>query len=654
AAAAAAAAVAGPTAAPARRSTRNARLGVAAAVLAGAALAAGPLPALSGVRGIAASDAKLVRFLSAVLSAASDVDRDGHGFLFGGRDCAPFNPRINPDAVDVPGNGVDENCRGGDATRGAGGALAGGPKVAPLPPGFDREWNFIIVSVDTLRADHLGTYGYTHNPTSPRIDEFAADSVVFENAISHGAGTSTCMPSLLTGRYFSNAPIDEKAFLLPNADTIAWRLRNAGWVTGGAFALGDWNGFNFKEGIEFADTSPARGNSNESETSDKVTDRALDFLHGHASDRFMLWLHYYDPHHNYIKHAPPAHFGDARDDLYDGEIRFLDIHFGRLLDELRAGPRWKDTIIVFTADHGESLGDHKGQAHGNTLYWEISHVPLIVHVPGAAPRRIKGAAAHVDVMPTVLNLAGVDPNEEGEGKTLVPEIFEGREDPARIVFSEVHTGYFSLTRIMSAYRPPMHLIYNYSYDLSELYDVSADAAEKKDLAASRPEVVAELRGALEGFIAATSKAKFDAEVTANLVPLAAAAPKVPLRATFGGVIELLGYDPCDFLEPHKKCPMALYLHALAPIAEHYKVELEAVGAPDRKDLSHVPMDGLWPTPKWRVGEVVRDNFRWWLPAKSPTQTLTLMLGFSGPDGRRLTTADGKTAIELAKVEHRAR
>src|SRR5262249_10951770 len=153
-------------------------------------------------------------------------------------------------------------------------------------------------------------------------------------------------------------------------------------------------------------------------SSKEQTDKAIAYIDQHANDRWFLWVHYYDPHLAYEPHAEFP-FGTDDPSLYDGEIAFTDSHIGRLLEHLRSSGMYDKTAIIVTGDHGEGFGEHAVFQHGYHLYAAQTKVPLIVKVPGLAGRRSTTPAGHVDILPTLVNLAGGQPDDQMLGRSLL-------------------------------------------------------------------------------------------------------------------------------------------------------------------------------------------------------------------------------------------
>ena len=384
-------------------------------------------------------------------------------------------------------------------------ALAGcGPRAAPAaPPGAP---NVLLITIDTLRADRLGLYGYAR-PTSPELDRFAQSAVVFEDAQASSPWTLPSLASLLTGedpgthvcREFGSV-LDESFVTLPE------RLLAAGYdtacVTSHTFTTtrhGLQQGFvHTDDSFAYPEVEPARNI-----TSQVISDKAIRFLEQKraAADGtpWLLWLHYFDPHEEYMPHAElaglfPAAAGAAPGvgELYDAEVRYTDQHVGRVLAKLAETGFDADTLVLVLADHGEELYDRGALGHGHSLYRELLRVPFLLRAPGLAPRRVAATVRQIDVPATVLELAGLRA-ESGVGRSLVP-LLRGGELEDVPALAELARGPRPLECVsFGAWK----LILAPAEGVVQLYDVRADPREESDLAALYPQDVARLRSELE-------------------------------------------------------------------------------------------------------------------------------------------------------------
>jgi len=379
-------------------------------------------------------------------------------------------------------------------TLGLAGALAVGcrsPRPAPGLAAF-AEAPVVLVSIDTLRADHLPAYGYAAGST-PNLDGLAREGVVFDDLYSHCPLTLPAHASLLTGLLPPHHGVRDNIGFRLGADrlTLATRFRAAGLRTGGAVsayvlrsATGIAQGFDFfDDAIEVEGGTESIGSL---QRDGALTTRALSaWIEGQKGARLFAFLHLYEPHSPYT--PPPAHRGHAL--AYDGEIAYADELVGRLLATLRKEGLYDRAILAVTSDHGEGLGDHGEQEHGIFLYREAVHVPLVLRLPGGvrAGTRVKGTIAQADLAPTLLDLAGVAAPAGLDGVSLRAALAgaaAGHPVYSETWYPRYHFGWselFAATddryRYVRAPRP-------------ELFDLSADGGERRNLASDRAPVAA--------------------------------------------------------------------------------------------------------------------------------------------------------------------
>lgn len=346
----------------------------------------------------------------------------------------------------------------------------------------------ILISIDSLRADHLPVYGYRQVKT-PAIDALAADGVVFERAYSHSPQTLPAHASLLSGRLpFETGVRDNVGFAVKGSERLLPQmLRERGYTTGGVVstyvlrkATGVNQGFDFFDD-EMPPDSPElatdQGQRDGAE-SEAIAERWLD---QQRSRRVFLFLHLYEPH---APCSPPAAYGEYT--AYDGEIAYADEIVGRLIRYLKSHQLYDQSTIVLLSDHGEGLGDHGEQAHGLFLYDEAIHIPLIVKQAGSTDggRRIRDVVQHVDIAPTILDLAKAPIPGNLRGRSLKP-VLEGTGSlAAQAVYSEAlygryHFGWSELTALTDA---------RYRFiqaPVAELYDLERDPHERQNVAGDR-------------------------------------------------------------------------------------------------------------------------------------------------------------------------
>jgi len=371
--------------------------------------------------------------------------------------------------------------------------MAAGCARAPVPaaPPASRP-SVLLVTIDTLRADRLGCYGHAGAAT-PTLDGLAARGVRFATGVAHAPLTGPSHACLLTGLTpLGHGFRDNGGFVLPPAvGTAAEDFRQAGYRTA-AFVSGfplDRR-FGFDRGFETYDDHLPRGSDRRrtpyvERFADATTDAVLRWLQGTPSSGasassggpgspFFLWVHYYDPHAPY---EPPGALADRfRAAPYDGEIAFVDTQLARLLRALEETGALARTVVLATADHGESLGEHGEGTHGLFVYDSTLKVPWIVAGPGVPAGRVSSTVARgIDVLPTLLDYAGLPIPPAIEGRSLRPAA-EGREMSdapayAETLYPEREFGW-----------APLHALRTARYKLidaphPELYDLAADAKE---------------------------------------------------------------------------------------------------------------------------------------------------------------------------------
>jgi len=419
-------------------------------------------------------------------------------------------------------------------------AFAGCFSASEPPPPLR---NVLLIVIDTLRADHVGAYG-ARRDTTPVLDRFAREGTRFDRAYSTAPWTVPAVASILTGLYPSAHGTDRTDHsLVPEVDTLAEILADRGYATAGVIShMIIWGLRGFAQGFARYDQQEARLGDEYVSTAG-VTSRAIALLEEFASEEvpFFLFAHYFDPHYRYINHEDikfaPARAGrldgtqpiwvlrrmepELRSDevaflvdLYDEEIRHTDAGIGRLLSKLDALGLRKNTVVVVTADHGEEFLERGWLGHTRTLYEELIRVPLIVRAPGHVPSVVRDPVSVVSIVPTVLDLIGVDPSRfRFDGESLVPHLGGAARPGGREVFAEVDYEE-ALNDKKRAFKKAVidgdwKLIQDDLTRTVELYDLKSDAAERRDLSSSRPEVVQRLVGTLERHLARGSAPEAD-------------------------------------------------------------------------------------------------------------------------------------------------
>ncbi len=355
-------------------------------------------------------------------------------------------------------------------------------------------WDVLLVTVDAMRADHLGAYGYGR-PTTPNIDRLAREGVVFDAAYTTTPHTSYALTSLMTGKYMRPLILQG---LGDDSETFADHLRRYGYKTAAfyppaVFFIDGERFEHFREtgfGFEYRKEEFAAPDLRASQIREYLNTMKGD-------DRRFLWVHLFEPHEPYEAH-PDHPFGDRDVDRYDSEIAEADGGVGAIVDEvLRARPK---TLVIVTADHGEEFGDHGGHYHGTTVYEEQVRVPLVVVAKGLLePRRVEAPVELIDLLPTVLRGLSIPRPARVRGRDLGPALV-GKlpEDDPGHAFAETDT----MTMLAeSAFR----LVCFRRAGACTLYNAHKDPGETRDLSGNHPEVVARMRAALETLEASHGK-----------------------------------------------------------------------------------------------------------------------------------------------------
>jgi arylsulfatase A-like enzyme len=387
--------------------------------------------------------------------------------------------------------------------------LLGSCGEAPSPPSAPlREYNVLVISLDTLRADHLGVYGYGRE-VSPRIDRFARASVRFETAYSHAPWTTPAHGALLTSFYPTVLGLKkflEVGRISERVETMAEFFKSHGYrthaVTEGGMVHAD---FGFDQGFEKYFQSARHVDHGVGET--------LKWLGSHGHEKFYFFYHTYDIH----RYNPPEEYqkqfvtpgprslqageslmkqiqlyenedfiASLEDedlkyiiDIYDASIRWVDHHVGVLLEYLERNGLLEKTIVVITSDHGEEFLERSRTGHGYSNYEEQIRVPMVIHHPDAAPGIRKTMFRHIDLLPTLADAMGFEKRREWLGESLLDCLLHGdRGTGGKTRVSYCECGHSNLTSIQT---PEWKLIYSSNPQKLSLYNLKEDPAEKKSV-----------------------------------------------------------------------------------------------------------------------------------------------------------------------------
>lgn len=398
------------------------------------------------------------------------------------------------------------------------------PILEPAPR-LDRP-NIILISVDTLRADHLGYAGYAR-PTSPSIDRLAREGIIFRQAIASSNWTLPSHASMLTGLQPARHGAVDFAFspLRPDVETLAESLWDVGYETG-AFTGGGFVTFGLDQGFDRY-WMPVSGTAKGPSIVETLT-RAKQWIAARPHTPFFLFLHTYAVHLPYEPPPPynlmfdPDYSGpyvngfSMKDNvrvgkhpdsatvkrliaLYDGELRHFDAQLGTLIDYVRNGGFGDRTCVVLTSDHGEEFNEHGEMFHRRArLYDELLRIPLIVWCPNRYPggQVVDTPVSLVDITPTILDMAGAPLPRDGDGRSLEPALLGSTLEP-RFTISEVDGSLEALPGAVRAVRSTTHKLIESTLDgTTRLFDLTQDPGETTDVRSQQPTVAAAMSAEL--------------------------------------------------------------------------------------------------------------------------------------------------------------
>jgi arylsulfatase A-like enzyme len=392
----------------------------------------------------------------------------------------------------------------------------------------------VLISIDTLRADHLGLYGYERQ-TSPNLDRLALESTVFDEAMSSSPWTLPAHASLLTGLYPSRHGLtSHERYLDSSLSTLPQLFSKAGYRT--AAVVNSHNlapEFGLDRGFERYRYVEERVDRREPST--EITDQAMAWIREERGKPLFLFLHYYDVHSDYVslpeyeesflrpytgiadgstaqlaahregKIALSASDAPSLVDRYDAGILQMDTELGRFLDFLRDEGLLEETLLLVTSDHGEEFFEHGGVLHGQTQYQEVLRVPLLLKGPGIpAGPRVSNPVSLVDILPTLAARLGLAVPTGVDGVDLSP-LWTGKVLEDRYLFSEAdHNNVeHDITRAVRYRSFKLH--FNRLSREYRLYDLASDPSEHDDIASVKPAAYAELKGRLDGFLASGTR-----------------------------------------------------------------------------------------------------------------------------------------------------
>ncbi|MCS6806626.1 MAG: sulfatase [Acidobacteriota bacterium] len=469
----------------------------------------------------------LARRTLVLLQSVTDFDRDGFAAILGGGDCDNRNAARHPLAPEIPNNGLDDNCLGGDLNltdQGLGiktneSAVAGrktthnsrltthepratshDPRATTHEPRItdrgSRPTNYeprttpatiLLITIDALRADHLGCYGYTR-PTSPHLDRFTQHGQQFVYAYAQGTNTGHSFASMLRSAYGEDIfdedrPTFVELLAAHGYQTISFSAkRMQKWLRGKTWAR-------YKPTLLKGMNVHAHEDQLGQWSADEITDALIDYFNSPDSAGLQfIWAHYLEPHYPYRRYTE-FDFGSSRLDRYDSEIAYTDRALGRLFQYFDQTQRWRNTLVIISSDHGEAFFEHGQQEHSSRPYQEQIRVPLLMRYPGLLPARFEQPVGLIDIGPTVLRFAGI----------AVPSAYEGIDlaspslNEPRIIISETprnipEPNFYVWAMIQGSWK----LMYDIVSNTFELYHLAEDPQERRNLIASHPTKASEM------------------------------------------------------------------------------------------------------------------------------------------------------------------
>lgn len=346
-----------------------------------------------------------------------------------------------------------------------------------------RDYNVLLITIDTLRYDRIGFYSKKYLKT-PNIDRVASKSIVFVNAFAHNPLTLPSHINILTG----TTPLyhgigDNSGYKLDDRFlTISEFLKTQGYKTGafiGAFPLD--SRFGLTQGFDVYDDNYGTHNNRElffvERRAEKVITPAVEWISA-VEGKWFSWIHLFDPHQPYL--PPPPFDKKFASDLYSGEVAYVDKQLGILFDFLEKKNLFQKTIVIITSDHGEALGEKGEETHGYFAYNNTIRIPLMIYLPGSKPRIVIENACHADIFPTICQLLGYEIPTHIQGESLI-QVIEKKKRKQKKIYFESLTPYLN-----RGWAPLRGFIQEHikfiDLPIKEVYDIKNDVDEHNNLA----------------------------------------------------------------------------------------------------------------------------------------------------------------------------
>jgi arylsulfatase A-like enzyme len=425
-----------------------------------------------------------------------------HEWLIG-RALRAFEPKLDLQVV-----AVDDLLRGLENVEQA----DLGPRLDQVLP-HRKNFNVLLIAIDTLRFDRCGFNGYTKNPTTPALDALAKESFVFSRAYTAYPTSNYAYASLLTGLFPGSTPLHGvrtyQSWEFPDEIYYPKLFSKAGLHAIGSTAMGLKERANIRffgmldKGFDSFNPNQPPGDIH----GDWITRTFGEQLDARPTARFFGFMHYMEPHDPYQRN-PEWDFGSAEADRYDSDIAAADAQVAKVVAALKSRKLWDSTVVVVFSDHGEEFLEHGFQKHDSSLYQEQIHVPLVIRVPGLAGRAVDATVGTADILPTMTRLVGVADPVARQGKSLLPYMLGGDGLPERVAFAQKY--FFEIGTYVREWRAIVYggakLIEKVKDPNSdfELYDLEKDPKERRNVFGQA--AYAERQGTLLGLMRTTVKA----------------------------------------------------------------------------------------------------------------------------------------------------
>lgn len=592
-------------------------------------------------------------------AALSDTDGDGYSFLFGGGDCNDGNRHVHPGAIEIPADGVDSNCMGGDTDPDVGDLDVGRYGIVPNELGRP---NILLITIDALRPDRLGAYNPKQRNVSPNIDAFARQAARFETVISPSSRSIRSIPAMFVGAYPSQIAFGPE-LLWPSLDqenvTAVELVAQHGYQTAAAIGTNYFSHMpNFFQG--FASVTESRSYKPPRKEAVGHAIAALDSMQ-RKQRPWLMWVHLFNVHEPYLHDGAPSQFGTDRQGSYDTEVTLADQQVGRLLAWLKERGDPAHTVVMIASDHGEAFLEHGTIGHSYTLYNEELLSTLLMHVPGAGPRVVSTPVSLIDIAPTLLNLASVPMPRPLPARSLLPLVQGEGGQAHRALYAELMPDgslpYDEKALLLDGWK----LIWWAREGSIQLFDLNHDPAERRDLSDTQRDRARQMHDRLRAWVTQTHLRQHRHDEVLARQRLSAIPNDLTARLDADyGPFTLVGYTlPSRDFEAGDQLALDLFFQVRQETRSDYFFEVTFKGLSDFSvprylHAEHYPLNGGYRTYEWRAGEILRDPIRITIPKLAQAVTLDMRLRIIRRGVDRLTleapaTKDGWLSLGQIRI-----